>query len=196
MKQFTILQLCGFVAIAATVTTLFVTIVSNRELKRDNAAAQTRSMTFEAEIQHRDNVNAQLRLGSSFIVDLALTPTIQNKEFLRFLDSIDDDYLRFRKIELVTDSDFAIYWFSESPFSHDNSTRDGYTPRSLCVLINLESGEMVDWLMGTEGLYSYGRDHESPKSELQRLEWGREDGSVVEYRVLRTGFIEIKPDAE
>ena len=194
MKQFTLIQLCLFVLVAAAVVSVVVTIIRNRELTRKIVGLRDASKSFYAEKRLREDANAQQQLGASFLVDLALNPTGRNIPILRFLDTIDDEHLRFRKIELEADDTFAIYWFSESPFEHDFTSRNQYAVKSLCILVNLESGELIDSIMGSEGLYSYYYDDEFPENELQRIEWGREDGVTVNYLISRTGFHERASD--
>jgi len=196
MKQFTLSQLCLFVVIAAASISTVVTIVRNRGLARENHDLRSASESFLSELQHREDANAQQQLGTSFLVDLALDSTDRNIVLLKFLNTIDDEHLRFRKISLEADEDYAIYWFSESPFNADFTSRDQYTAKSLCILVNHKTGDLIDSIMGSEGLYSYYYDHEFPENVLQRIEWGREDGVTINYRVSRSGFHETDPNGK
>ena len=196
MKQFTLSRLFLLVTFTAVSVSAIVALVRYREIISENSELRSEREDYQSQLLYREEANLQQQLGASFLVDLALDSTGDHRAILQFLDTICDKHLRFREIAIEADERYVICWFSESPFNPDFTDREHYSPKSLCILVDSSTRTIIDSIMGSEGLYSYRYDHEFPENVLLKMEWGSEDGTIVDYYVSRTGFQEAKPDGK
>ena len=100
-----------------------------------------------------------------------------------FLAAIDRHGFAFQKIELERLEGCSVYCYSEAKRNPDLSERPDYNPRSLCLLVNDDTLEVIDSMMGSNGLFSVGFILDE-----QNLTWENPDGSMTEYRILESGF--------
>lgn len=179
MKLFSISGLLFSITLVAMFAALIASQVSNYFLQKENAVLlyELDSCRFRVDFLHK--TERQHRLGAAYLIKLSQSEDEWSR-FKPFLATIDPYGFEFQKFELEDLEGRSIYCYFEAKYNPNLSERANYNPKSLCLLVNDETLEVVDSMMGTNGLTSLQGSHS--------LTWENPDGSTTDYKILETGF--------
>jgi len=178
MKQFSISSLLLFITVIALGVAVIATQLSNYSLQSENAELLEELDSCDFIIDRKYDTIQQYRLGASYLVKLSQSEE-QWPKYAQFLATIDRHGFAFKKFDLNRVEGYSIYCYSEAKRNPDLTERANYTPRSLCILVKDDTLEVIDSMMGRNGLYSVGF-----VGDEQDLTWETPDGSMVEYRIM------------
>ena len=190
MKQFSISSLLLFITVIALGVAVIASQLSNYSLQSENAELLEELDSCDFIIDRKYDTIQQYRLGASYLVKLSQSEE-QWPKYAQFLSTIDRHGFAFKKFDLNRVEGYSIYCYSEAKRNPDLTERANYTPRSLCILVKDDTLEVIDSMMGRNGLYSVGF-----VGDEQGLTWETPDGSMVEYRIMETGFTPTSTNGE